>query len=308
MGSPLTSPQYKRLLDDRLEKDFYGGYDGLSGIKEKFFDVNVDKKAWLEYYGVGDVSDPIAFSGKVSFQSVAPGFHTKIEPKEFAGGIVIQRRLLDTDRYDIIEGRAKRLGIAAKRKMNKIAHEFAVYMDSSAFDYMIAEEGVALCSNSHTTKANVSTSSGFDNLGTLPFNAVNLEAVRILSKQFKTDINERFESNFDTILYPTNLASEVWEVIKSEGKVDEMTNNANFQRGRWKEIELPLWDDYDTNNWMIVDSSLMKDCLKWHQGLSEEVEFESMRDFDTKMAKYSSYFVCGWGWIDWRFAYGCTVS
>lgn len=308
MGSPLTDKQFIRLLDDRLEKKFTGGYDELPKMRDKFFTTKVDKKAWLEYYGVGDVPDPEPFEGLRSYQDVAPGYHTKIEPKEYAGGITVQRRLLDTDRYDVIEGRAERLGVAARRKMDKLAQEPFIYCDSTAFTFMIAEEGVALASNSHTTKATVSTSSGFDNLGTLPFSAANLEAVRILAKQFKSDINERIDSNFDTIIHPTQLASDVWEVQKSEGKVDSMENNANFQRGRWSAIELPRWDDVDTNNWGIADSSLMKQSLIWHQGLDVEVEFGNTTDFDTLMRKYGSYFVCGWGWIDWRWSYFCVVS
>uniref|UniRef100_A0A6M3KHV0 Putative capsid protein n=1 Tax=viral metagenome TaxID=1070528 RepID=A0A6M3KHV0_9ZZZZ len=308
MGSPLTDKAFVRLLTAGLEEDFYGGYKELESIKEKIFDVTVSKNAWTEFFGIGDVPDPQAFNGLVSYQDVAPGFHTKLEPKEFAGGILITRRLMDTDRYGQIKTMSKNLGKAAKRKKNKIAHEPFIYMDSSAFDYMIAEEGVALCSNSHTSKASVSTTSGFDNLVALPFNAVNLEAARLVGKRFKTDINERFESNMDMIVYPSSLAEKVWEVIKSPGKVDEITNNVNFQQGRWKSLELTLWDDYDVNNFAIVDSSFMKDCLKWQQGIAEDVETASTIDFDTMIMKYRSYFVDGWAWIDWRFIVGSVNS
>jgi len=172
---------------------------------------------------------------------------------------------------------------------------------------MSTDESKALCSNTHTTKASgVSTSTGFDNLSTLPFNAVNLEAVRIQSLGLKDDIGERMSTNFDTIIHGSNTAEAVWEVIKSEGKVDEMTNNANFQRGRWKSVEIPLLDDYDTNDWFIVDSSLMKQHLIWQDGVP--LEFNSTTDFDTLMRKYADYFVVGWGWTDWRFIIGCSVS
>jgi len=301
--------QFVRLQTDNLEKKFTGGYEELKSIKERFFDVRVEKKAYLEFYGIGDIPDPSPFEGLRSYQAVAPGYHIRLEPKEWAGGIVIQRRLWDTDRYDQINNLAKGLGKAAKRAMNKIAHEFVIYMDSSAFSYMIAEEGVALASNSHTSKASVATTAGFDNLNTLPFNATNLEALRIITKGFKSDINERIQTDFDTILHGTNLSEAVWQIVKSEGDVDEINPAIkNFQRGRWKDEELPLWDDYDTNNWAIVDSSMMKDSLVWHQGLEKEVETSSTTDFDNLMLKFGSYFVCGWAWIDWRFFCGCVVA
>jgi hypothetical protein len=307
MGNPLTDKSFIRLLDDRLTKVYHDQYKSLPDIRDKFFTIINDSKAWQEYYSVGSVPDPAEFLGTVTYQSVAPGYHTKIEPKEYAGGIMIQRRLLDTDRYDVIESRAKGLATAANRKMNKIAHEVFAHFDSTAFTFMTSEEGVALCSNSHTTKAqNVSTASGFDNLSTLPFDAVNLEAIRIQGVGLRDDIGERMTTNFDTIIHGTNLAEPVWEVINSQGKVDEMTNNANFQRGRWKSIELPMLDDYDTNDWFVVDSGAMKDSLKWITGVP--LEFHSTTDFDTFVRKYIDYFVCGWGFTDWRWVIGSSVS
>jgi len=307
MGNPLTSNQFVRLLDDRLDKVFWDRYNGLPLVKDKLYTTKSDSKAWLEYMSMGNVPDPVEFNGTVTFQSVAPGFTTKIEPKEYAGGITIERRLLDTERYDVVENRAKGLGTAANRKMNKIAHEPFIYHDSSAFTFMESEEGVALCSNSHLTKADgVSTATGFDNLSTLALDAVNLEALRIQSRGLKDDIGERIDTNFDTIIHGTNLSETVWEIQKSEGKIDEMTNNANFQRGRWKSIELPLLDDYDTNDWFIVDEMAMKEALIWHMGV--DLEFHNTTDFDTFMRKYISYFVCGWGFTDWRFIVGSSVS
>jgi len=307
MSSPLTDKQFVRLLDDRLTKVNVDEFKGLPMIKDKMFNVVKSKKAWEEYFSVSGIPDPVAFQGIIEYQGAYPGYHTKIEPKEFAGGITIQRRLLDTDRYDIIEGMAKGLGEAANRKMNKIAHEPFLYFDSSAFTYVVSEEGVSLCSNSHTTKVpDVSTTYGFDNLSTLGFDAVNLEALRIQSKGFKSDIGERIDTNFDTIIHPTNLAADVWEVLNSEGKTGDNLNNANFQKGRWKSIELPLLDDTDTNDWFIVDSKKMKEMLLWIDAVP--YEFNSTTDFDTLLRKYASYFVVGWGFTNWRWIIGSSVS
>lgn len=307
MGNPLTDKQFTRLLDDRLTKVYTNRYKELELIKDKFYGIVKSKKAWEEYFSVSGIPDPEAFQGIIQYQGVYPGYHTKIEPKEYAGGITIQRRLLDTDRYDVIEKMSKGLAEAANRKMNKIAHEPFLYFDSSAFTFVTSEEGVALCSNSHTTKVpDVSTATGFDNLSTLPFDATNLEALRIQSKGFKSDIGERIQTNFDTIVHGTNLAADVWEVINSSGKTGDNLNNDNFQRGRWKSIELPLLDDTDTNDWFIVDSTAMKDSLLWIDAVP--VEFNATTDFDTMMRKYADYFVCGWGFTCWRWILGSSVS
>jgi len=306
MANPMSDMQFVRLLDDRLTKVYHDQFSDLPLIIDKFYNRTKSSKAWEEYFSIGDIPDPEAFNGLIQYQGVSPGYHTKITPEEYAGGIMIERRLIDTARYDVIESRPKGLAKAANRKMNKIAHEPFIYHTSTAFTFMTPEEGVALCSNSHTTKSGTSTTTGFDNLSTLPFNAVNLEAVRIQSLGLKSDISERIDTNFDTIVHGSNNAEAVWEVINSQGKVDEMTNNANFQHRKWKQIELPLLDDYDTNDWFIVDSGAMKDNLLWIDGVP--LEFMATTDFDTMMRKYADYFVVGWGWIDWRFIIGCSVS
>ena len=307
MANPMTDKQFIRLLDDRLTKVFTKEYDGLPDVIDMLYNRQKSKKAWEEYMSVSGIPDPEAFNGIIQYQAAYPGYTTKIEPKEYAGGITVQRRLLDTDRYDVIEGMAKGLAEAMKRKMNKIAHEPFIYFDSTAFTFVTSEEAVALCSNSHTTKVpNVSTSTGFDNLATLAFDAANLETLRIQSKGFKSDIGERIDTDFDTIIHGTNIAADVWEVLNSTGKTGDNLNNANFQKGRWKSIELPYLDDFDTNDWFIADSKKMKEQLMWIDGIKPE--FNSTTDFDTLVRKYSSYAVFAWGFTNWRWVVGSSVS
>ncbi|KKM79945.1 hypothetical protein LCGC14_1344770, partial [marine sediment metagenome] len=306
MGNPATNKEFIRLLQKDMEEVFYDTYKELPQIKDQFFKIVKSSKAWIEYMGLGDVPDPARFEGLITYQGFSPGYTSKITPLEYAGGVVIERRLLDTDQYDVIETRTKKLSGAANRKMNKIAHEPFIFHDSSAFTFLESEEGVALCSNSHTTKSGTSTASGFDNLSTLALDAVNLETVRIQSRGFMSDISERIDTNFDTIVHGTNSAEVVWEIMNSQGKLDEITNNANFQRGKWKAIELPLLDDYDTNDWFLIDSMAMKESLIWHEGVP--LELNQTVDFDTFMQKFISYFVVGWGFRDWRWIIGSSVS
>ena len=308
MASPLTDRQFVKLLDYDMTKVYNDQFKGLPLIIDQFYNRVADKSAWLEYFSVGSIPDPELFNGLIQYQGVAPGYHTKITPLEYAGGIIIERRLLDTDRTGIMQSKAKGLATAANRKMNKIAHEPFIYHDSSAFTFMARDEGVALCSNSHTTKASgVSTSSGgFDNLSTLAFDNVNLEALRIQSLGLRDDIGERTTLNFDTIVHGSNLAEAVWEVQKSEYKLDELDRRRSFQRGRWKAIELPYLDDFDTNDWFIIDSAAMKEALIWQDGVP--LEFNATTDFDSLMRKYADYFVIGWGWTDWRWIIGSSVS
>ena len=232
MGSPLVDRAFVRLLDDRLSEVFYHHHGkDLDENIETLFNVKSSDKAWEELFGMGDIPDFSEMVGSITYNSVYPGYHTKIEHKEYANGIQVTRKLIDDDRYDIIEGMSGRLGNAARRSKEKLGARAFGYAFSTAFDFMTAEEGVALCSNSHTTKAaGISTSSGFDNYTTSAFSPVAVEAARILGNQFKSDIGERLDMNFDTLIVPDELAEDAWVLISTTGQVNTDNNNLNCPR------------------------------------------------------------------------------
>ncbi|MDO8733572.1 MAG: hypothetical protein Q7K21_00240, partial [Elusimicrobiota bacterium] len=87
MANPLTDKGFVRLLDDRLTKVYKDRYKAMPLIIDKFFDRKKSKKAWEEYFSVGSVPDPELFQGTIQYQGVSPGYHTKITPLEYAGGI-----------------------------------------------------------------------------------------------------------------------------------------------------------------------------------------------------------------------------
>lgn len=309
MGTANTA-EFFRLLDASIDKTYWDRFKELLERKnyvEMLFDKKDSNKLEEQYYEVGAVPNPERFQGRIQYQGVTPGYLTTCKPLEYAGGITIERRLWDTDQSGVIKKMSKGLATAAHRKKMEIAHEPFTSAFSTAYTFMTSEEGVSLCSNSHTTKVpGVSTSAGFDNYSTLSLDAPNLETIRIQSRGFKNDIGKRLDTNFDTIIHGTNLAAEVWEIQNSQLVPGETSNTANFQRGRWKNIELPLLDDTDTNNFFIVDSEMMKECLVWLEGVP--LEFNRETDFDSLVRKYADYFVDGWCFTSWRWCLGCEVT
>ncbi len=310
MAGPATTAEFFRLLDSSIDKTYWDRFKDLTERKnyiEMLFDKRKTSKLEEQFYEVGAVPNPERFQGRIQYQGVTPGFLTTCKPLEYAGGITIERRLWDTDQSGVIKKMSKGCATAAHRKKMEIAHEPFTSAFSTAYNFMTSEEGVALCSNSHLTKVpGVSTTTGFDNYSTLAFDAANLETVRIQSRGLKNDIGKRIETDFDTIIHGTNLAADVWEVQNSQLQTDSANNNANFQRGRWKSIELPLLDDTDTNNWFIVDSEMMKECLVWLEGVP--LEFNRETDFDSLVRKYADYFVDGWCFNSWRWVIGLEVT
>lgn len=313
MGNPLVSSQFMRLLDDRLRKVYVDSFKELPSMVDQLFGVVKSDKAWEEFYGIGAVPDIPAFNGLLEYLSVAPQYYTRIEPKEFAGGIQIERKLLDDDRYDVIKSRQNGLVESLHRVKEKYGAQSFGYAFSSALQFATSEEGVALCSTAHTTKSGASTTSGFSNAGTTALSKTAIGATRILMRQFRNETGQRIVIEPDTLIVPDSLYDTACEAIgrsdagaTSDRDPDSANGKINVQFNRWKIIAYPRLDDYDTNNWFMVDSKQMKNYLIWIDRIAPDIMTE--KDFESMMFKQAIYARFGYGFTDWRFIYGQNVS
>jgi phage major head subunit gpT-like protein len=316
MANPLSSSQFMRLMDDRLRKVYADKYKFLPSMVDQLFGVISSDKAWEEFFGIGAVPDIVPFNGKLQYLSVAPDFYTRIEPKQFAGAISIERSLLDNDRYGVIKNRQDGLVDAEHRVREKYGVQPFANAFSSAFTFMPEnEEGVSLCSTAHLSKSDISTSAGFSNSGTSALNKTNIQAIRIIMRQFRDNIGERIgDIDPDLILVPDALYSSTCEALGydpetgADSSMDPESANRkiNSMYKRFKVLSHRLLDDYDTNNWFMIDSKKMKQYLMWINRIAPEIE--TTRDFETKQFKQSIYTVWGHGFTDWRWIYGCNVS
>ena len=314
MGNPLTSSQFQRLLDDRLRKVYVDSFTELPSMVDKLFGVIKSDKAWEEFYGIGAVPDIPAFNGLLEYLSVAPQYYTRIEPKEFAGGIQIERKLLDDDRYDVIKTRQNGLVNSLYRVKEKYGAQAFGYAFSSALTFATSEEGVALCSSSHPTKSGASTTTGFSNAGSTALSKTAIGATRILMKQFRNESGQRIVIEPDTLIVPDSLYDTACEAVgyNEKGATSDRdpdsahSGRINPQYKRWTIIPYPRLDDYDTNNWYMVDSKMMKEYLIWINRIEPDISTE--RDFDNLMFKQAIYARFGYGHTDWRWIYGHSVS
>lgn len=307
MSSPLTSAQFVRLLDERLKEVSEAKYNDLPSMIPELFRVVNDDSAWMEFFEVGAVPDIPEFNGKLSYLSVAPGFHTKIEHKEYAAGLMHERKLIDDKKYAVMEDRTSGLMASAQRKREKLGVRAFAYAFSTAFDFQTREEGVALCSSSHTTKSGTSTASGFDNAGTSALSKTSVAATRILMRQFRNDISERIDmsDNF-ALIVPDNLADLAMEINGTKSGYDTAASDINTQYQRYKVIPYLRLDDYDTNNWFMTNMDLQKQDLMFADRVKPELT--NTVDFETYALKSAVYMRCSYGFRDWRWAYGHQVS
>lgn len=306
MGNPIISENFIRLLDTRLKEVSDKAWDELPSQKgELYRDVPSDS-AWEEFFSVNGVGDIPAFNGKLEYLSMSPGYLTRIEPKEYAAGLAFERKFLDDKKYSVMSDQVEELTVAAQRTKAKIEVSPFATAFSSAFTYMYSEEGVSLCSDSHTTKSGVSTSTGFDNAGTSAMSKTSIAATRLAMLRFKSPIGERIVTNPDTIVCGQSLADTAYEIVGSDKNPENANNTKNMEYKRYKVLVLDRLDDYDTNNWFMVDSRQMKKNLLWIDRVKKETKMTV--DFDTFMLKWSIYFRLGNGFKNWRWIYGNAVS
>ena len=108
------------------------------------------------------------------------------------------------------------------------------------------------------------------------------------------------------LIVPDTLGDSAEEIVGTEKQVDTANNNINVQKGRYRVFRYMRLDDYDTNNWHMVNWDLMKKNLIWASRIP--YENDTIVDFETKAVKHSIYSRWGNGWLDWRWVYSHQVT
>ena len=306
MGVPHQSGQFGDLLDPRFQQIFHEEKDEIpSMLGEMYSDVPNNGRADIRWSDVGAYTDFVAFTGNVTYQSATQGYDTTATYLEFASGIQVERKLFDDDQYHIMNQRPQGLAMAAARTREK----HGARMPNNAFSndtfFYNNSEGVALCSNSHTTNAQgISTSTGFDNLATGSMTAGAVASGRIQMRGFRDDVGNRFSVSPDELWYPPDLFERAWEIVSSQGKLDTSNNNRNVHEGRYT---LKEWDYMtDTNNWFMVDSRLRRMYVMWIDRIG--LEFAFAEDLDTIIAKWRAYMRYAMAFTNWRWVLGHQVG
>lgn len=309
MGNPITSADFTRLVDNNLYSitESETKYADLNSFIPRLFSVKSSEKAYEEFLDIGAVPDIPRHNGRIRTLSVAPGYYKKIEPAEWSGALQIERKFMDDKKYGVFGNTGKSLIRSALRTKEKTGVNLLANGFSAAFDFQTSEEGKALCSSSHTTKSGTSTASGFSNAGSTALSKTSAAATRLLMKQFRNDISERIEmdDNFE-LWVPDNLAETAFELNNTKSGLDTAEGNANFHYQRYTIVVYPRLDDYDSNNWFMMNAQMRKDAFIWINRINPEINRDT--DAKTLMTWISVYFRAAYGFIDWRPIYGHNVS
>tara|TARA_Y100000310_G_scaffold30009_1_gene28533 strand:+ start:2647 stop:3561 length:915 start_codon:yes stop_codon:yes gene_type:complete len=294
----VTNPQFQRIFDEE--------YTQAPDFLDRFYSMMSSKLQTERVSSVGTIGVIPRFTGSIEYDDVNQGYDVAITPLEFGAGIQIERRLFDDGLHNVIQQKPKALAASLFRLRQTHASRPWNQAFTSDSLFYTHSEGVALCSNSHTTTSSASTSTGFDNLGIGALSAVTVAAARIQMRGFRGDRAEKINIIPDGLHIPTDLYETAYEIVGSQGKVATAVNSANVHFGQYEVLE-NIWLT-DTNNWFMTDQKAMKGGrgLVWID--KEKGEFAFVEDFDTLIGKWRVYSRWGNAWIDWRFVLGAQVS
>lgn len=305
--SPLNSAAFVKLLKKDMFEVSENEFKELPQQGKELYRVLSTDEAITEFYGVSGLPDIPEFNGKLSYLGRAPGYYTKIEPKEFAAGVITQRKFIDDNQWPVLRNNATQLVKSNGRTQEKYRARPFNYAFSTAFDFMQSEENVSLCNDSHLTKSGTSTSSGFDNKGTSAMDKTSVAVNWLAMRQFRDSMSERIEMSDNYMLVvPDTLGDAAEEVVGTVKGLDTAEGNINPQSGRYRVFRYMRLDDYSTTNWFMVNVDMMKRMLIWIDRISQETD--TIIDFETKSVKHSIYSRFGYGFKDWRWILGNLVS
>lgn len=304
MAVPHSIGNFGDLINPRVTKLFYDEYSKLPDRIAEVYGMETSSQNFETASSVGALSDFLQFAGTVTYQSQSQGYDVTATHVPFASGIQIERELYDDDRHGLWEKRPVALAESAHNTRQKHAARF--YNNAFSVDtyFYNNTEGVAVCSDSHTTTSGASTATGFDNLTTSALSAVAVSAARIQFRNFRNDVGSRISLMPNKLVVPVDLAHIAQEIVESEGQTDTANNNINVHKGKF---EIMDWEYLtDANNWFMEDSRLRKRFLVWYDRIP--LEFAMAEELDTLIAKWRAYMRYSWAHYDWRFILGANVS
>src|SRR3990167_6269028 len=166
MPTPHVSANFGDLLDPRFQKIFHEEKPQIpSMIGTIYTMVPTNGRNNMTWSEVGTLPDIEEFTGTVPYSSASQGYDVTMTPVEFVGGFQVQRKLFDDDQFNIMDAKPRSLRTSVDRVRD--THALRLFNNAFSVDsyFYSHSEGVALCSNSHTTTSGASTATGFDKIG-----------------------------------------------------------------------------------------------------------------------------------------------
>lgn len=204
------------------------------------------------------------------------GYSKLIEHYQFIKTMVLTAEMAEDSEVDMMRTKARNFVQSYKRSQLQYATDMLTSATATTFTYgsksgidIKGGDGKALFATDHPTfknKTEIQSNVFTNGLGT---DAVMLNRLANIGRNFKNDSGVVTGYTFDTIIIPGNapaLEDLVKRIIGSDGEVGSDHNDINTQRGKWKLVVDPLWqftpsDTAKETPYILMSSEANKELL-----------------------------------------------
>lgn len=298
--SGLTDPVVREVIWNTLQEE-----RKEDDVIERLFKRETTKRATDRFQGEGGLADIPEFTGTLSEDNPTEQYTLTVTYPEYAGKIVIRKKLLEDDLYDEVKKYPRMQGVALHRTQQKLAIGIFNNAFNSGAAYL-GGDGVSLCSSAHPSKSSSDTQ---DNSGTTALSHAALLSTLRLMRKYRDDRGELISCRGTMLIVPLALIHTAQEITQSELKPYTTDNTVNVARrgldGQLLKVFVSDRLDSDTN-WFVVDDRMMKgEYLKWITKTKEEIT--TSMDFDRRASQHAIYWRGKPVFTDWRWIYGHQV-
>jgi len=304
----MISEQWPRFVLPIIRREWEQGMDAVASPLMSILGVSSSVSSVEYSQGVGtfglvpeyNSSTAEGAAAAIQYDSFNPLYEATFTHKEYAKGVAIERKLVDDNRTGQILRKAQSLGHSFGT--TRAYHASSIL--NNAFATVTGPDAVYLCSASHPTSESDSTA--ISNLGTTAISYDAVVATLLAGTDFNDDRGYPMPSIFDVLYVPTALQSKAFEIVNAIAKPGGANNDANFLASQGLRVVV---DPYltDANNWFMIDSRLASMHALWFNRVLPEMSLDPSSDFNL-VAKYRGYMRYSFGWDDFRWIYGHSVS
>lgn len=304
------------LLAPGLRKVFHARLRGREELfkRAQIFPLDSTQRAYEDYQGVGELGtdgwNQFEKTGRTTYSDKELGWKTRLEPREFAHGIQLRRKLIEDNLYSEAElpnsvtGDAGSLGSSLALHHEKSAASLFnnAFTDTGvdAEGFTIAgADGVGLCSTAHKhSPTNAGTQS---NEGTLALSKSAVKDTALAMREFTDDKGNLVVLKPDMLLVPPELEDQALELVGTALDPESANNTINTLRGRYR---VQAWDYLtDADAWFMVDSPLKEEHLVWLTRVAPQFMGGKL-DESTMIAHYTGYSRYSRGFDAWQWIFG----
>ncbi len=284
-------------LDPAIRKIFFDRYDEEPQVMPMVFNMMTsdrDSEKLSATTGFGKLIQTSEL-GALDYEDPIKMYKTTITHLKYTKGFKVSQELVEDDQHNVISQMPRSLAKAVVYTTEY--HGASVFNNGFSTSYTSYGDGKPLFSTSHT-RADGGTAQSNANTSGVVFSETNLETGRLALEKALNDKGQIVNFKADTLLVPVELRKSAQIITESTMRPGTANNDVNVYEGVFKVI--PWRYLTSTTAWFLLDKS--NHLVDWIWRVRPE--FKSDFNFDADAALYKVRVRFGFGWADWRGAWG----